>query len=62
MTRYASRLAELGDIVAGSTPERRTGDEITICNLTGTRVQDTALATFAKQHADTANARFIVKA
>ena len=38
---------ELGEIVAGRKPGRRSDDEITVCDLTGTGVQDTAIATHA---------------
>src|SRR5690606_6867308 len=38
---------ELGEIVAGTRPGRRAADDITICDLTGTGAQDTAIATFA---------------
>ncbi|MEQ8816135.1 MAG: cyclodeaminase [Thalassobaculum sp.] len=38
---------ELGEIVAGHKPGRRSADEITVCDLTGTGVQDTAIATHA---------------
>ena len=36
---------ELGEIVTGRHPGRRSDDEITICDLTGTGAQDTAIAT-----------------
>jgi ornithine cyclodeaminase/alanine dehydrogenase-like protein (mu-crystallin family) len=35
---------ELGEIVAGLKPGRRSADEITVCDLTGTGAQDTAIA------------------
>ncbi len=38
---------ELGEIVAGQKPGRRSDDETTVCDLTGTGVQDTAIATHA---------------
>jgi ornithine cyclodeaminase len=41
------RADELGEIVAGLKPGRRSDDEITVCDLTGTGVQDTAVATHA---------------
>lgn len=47
-------FAELGDIVAGKAPGRTSPDQITIADLTGTGVQDTAIATFARQRADRA--------
>ena len=47
-----ARIVELGEIVCGHSPGRESDDEITICDLTGTGVQDTAIATFARQRAD----------
>ncbi|HSR71351.1 MAG TPA: cyclodeaminase, partial [Kiloniellales bacterium] len=38
---------ELGQIVAGARPGRERNDQITLCDLTGTGVQDTAIATLA---------------
>jgi len=38
---------ELGEIAAGLKPGRRSDDEVTVCDLTGTGVQDTAIATHA---------------
>jgi ectoine utilization protein EutC len=42
-----SAFPELGQIVAGTAAGRRSDDEITFCDLTGTGVQDTAIATLA---------------
>ena len=47
---------ELGDIVAGNAPGRPSPEAITICDLTGTGLQDTAIATFARQRAEAAGA------
>lgn len=44
-------FAELGDIVAGTAPGRQAATDITIADLTGTGVQDTAIATLARQRA-----------
>ncbi len=41
------RPVELGEIVLGTKPGRTTDEEITICDLTGTGAQDTAIANFA---------------
>lgn len=41
------RPTELGEIVAGAKSSRTADDEVTICDLTGTGAQDTAIATFA---------------
>jgi ornithine cyclodeaminase len=38
---------ELGEIVAGLKPGRQSEQEVTVCDLTGTGVQDTAIATHA---------------
>lgn len=40
-------FAELGDIVSGTTPGRTSDDQLTIADLTGTGVQDTAIANHA---------------
>lgn len=48
------KFYELGDIVIGKAAGRKTLDDITICDLTGTGIQDTAIATFARQKAETA--------
>ncbi|KGF70524.1 ectoine utilization protein EutC [Hoeflea sp. BAL378] len=42
-----TRFAELGDIVAGKANGRISDEAITLADLTGTGVQDTAIATFA---------------
>lgn len=47
---------ELGQIVAGRKPGRRSPAGITICDLTGTGVQDTAIATLARDRAMAAKA------
>ena len=38
---------ELGEVISGSKPGRTSGEDITICDLTGTGAQDTAIATYA---------------
>jgi ornithine cyclodeaminase len=47
---------ELGQIVAGLRHGRSSGSELTIADLTGTGVQDTAIATLARDRARDANA------
>ena len=47
---------ELGQIVAGTKTGRTTRDEITLADLTGTGVQDTAIATLARERAEAAGA------
>ncbi len=42
-----AHFPELGQIIAGQTPGRTQRDEVTICDLTGTGAQDTAIATLA---------------
>ncbi len=43
---------ELGQIVAGLAPGRSSADQITVCDLTGTGAQDTAIATLARGRAE----------
>ena len=47
---------ELGQIVAGQKPGRTAADQITIADLTGTGIQDTAIATLAFARAGSAGA------
>jgi ornithine cyclodeaminase len=42
-----STVIELGEITSGKIPVRQNQDHITICDLTGTGVQDTAIARLA---------------
>lgn len=42
------RPAELGEVITGARPGRRTPQDVTICDLTGTGVQDTAIATHVR--------------
>ena len=42
-----ARVWEIGEIVQGKAPARQSGDQITICDLSGTGVQDTAIADLA---------------
>jgi ornithine cyclodeaminase len=42
-----SAVDELGEICIGARPGRQSDDEVTVCDLTGTGVQDTAIATHA---------------
>jgi ornithine cyclodeaminase len=51
-----AEVAELGEVVARLKPGRRSAGEITIADLTGTGVQDTAIAAFARDRARTAGA------
>ena len=47
LLREADVQAQLGEIVAGRKPGRTSGDQITICDLTGVGFQDTAIAAMA---------------
>src|SRR5690606_32145317 len=49
-------LPELGAVIAGKAAGRTSADEITIADLTGTGVQDTAIATLARARASAAAA------
>jgi ornithine cyclodeaminase len=53
---------ELGEIIAGSKTGRGTDDQVTICDLTGTGAQDTAIATYALLAAKKAGIGTIIKA
>ena len=44
-------VIELGEITAGRLSGRESADEITVCDLTGTGVQDTAIALLAYRKA-----------
>jgi ornithine cyclodeaminase len=44
-------ITELGEITAGRKPGRQNDRQITLCDLTGTGVQDTAIARLALQRA-----------
>jgi ornithine cyclodeaminase len=47
----AMRIVELGDIAAGKQPGRSSAQQITVCDLTGVGVQDTAIASLAYRKA-----------
>lgn len=49
-----ARQTELGQIVAGRAIGRSDSEQVTLCDLTGTGVQDTAIATLARQRAEAA--------
>jgi ornithine cyclodeaminase len=46
-----TQVTELGEIIAGKKRGRRTASDITVADLTGTGVQDTAIATLARDRA-----------
>jgi ornithine cyclodeaminase len=54
-------FAELGDIVAGKAKGRPSPDAITISDLTGTGVQDTAIATLARERTEAAKAGTVIE-
>ena len=51
---------ELGAVIAGQSPARENDRQITVCDLTGTGVQDTAIATFARERAEAAGAGLVI--
>ncbi|MDI6834830.1 ectoine utilization protein EutC [Ciceribacter thiooxidans] len=51
-----AEFAELGQVIAGLRPGRTRADDITIADLTGTGIQDTAIATLAFARARAAGA------
>lgn len=53
---------ELGQVIAGVAPGRRSESDITICDLTGTGAQDTAIATYALAAARRAGAGALIQA
>ena len=57
-----AQFPELGDIVSGKFAFQRTQEAITICDLTGTGVQDTAIATFASERASLISAGIEIEA
>jgi ornithine cyclodeaminase len=66
-TRAAGHLigtipAELGEVIAGMRPGRTSDTDITICDLTGTGAQDTAIATYALAAARKAGGGTIIQA
>jgi ornithine cyclodeaminase len=53
------RFAELGEVIAQKEQGRANDDEVTVCDLTGTGAQDTAIATLALTRARKAQAGLI---
>jgi ornithine cyclodeaminase len=52
---------ELGEIIAGSRSGRQSEEDITICDLTGTGAQDTAIATLARRLCAEAEQGLVIK-
>ncbi len=44
--------AELGEVILGKAPGRQAEQDVTICDLTGTGAQDTAIASFVRREFD----------
>ena len=42
-----AKYAELGEVIAGTAPGRKSDTDLIICDLTGTGIQDTAIADLA---------------
>ncbi|TBU75494.1 ectoine utilization protein EutC [Phytopseudomonas daroniae] len=55
-------FAELGQVIAGQRPGRTSAVQITLCDLTGTGAQDTAIASLAFERARAAGKGFIFNA
>ncbi|SAK49888.1 ectoine utilization protein EutC [Caballeronia catudaia] len=51
VTHADTSYAELGQVIAQQVPGRTNDEEVTVCDLTGTGAQDTAIATLALQRA-----------
>jgi ornithine cyclodeaminase len=45
-------ISELGELIAGAKPGRTSDEQISVCDLTGVGVQDTAIARLAFQKAE----------
>ena len=48
-------IAEFGNVIFGKSSGRKNETDITICDLTGTGVQDTAIAVYAFEQATKLN-------
>lgn len=56
-----SSAVELGAVVSGDHPGRTADDQITICDLSGTGAQDTAIASLAVERCETAGAGIAIE-
>ncbi|HTV71037.1 MAG TPA: ectoine utilization protein EutC [Rhizobiaceae bacterium] len=56
VAKETDQFAELGGVIAETATGRRSPDDITLADLTGTGVQDTAIATLARDRARAASA------
>ncbi len=61
--RHGEDLAvlELGEITSGARPGRQSADQVTVCDLTGTGVQDTAIAVLAWRKATAAGLGSVIE-
>ncbi|EFO29819.1 ectoine utilization protein EutC [Roseibium sp. TrichSKD4] len=48
MIKETGEIAEIGQVIAGTHNGRQSESDITLCDLTGTGVQDTAIATYTR--------------
>jgi ornithine cyclodeaminase len=55
-----ARLVELGEVVSGSRPGRTSVEQITVCDLTGTGAQDTAIAGLTVERARRAGVGHVI--
>ena len=55
------RAVELGSIIAGNTPGRTDDEQVTICDLTGTGAQDTAIASLAVERCAAKEAGIVIE-
>lgn len=53
---HDAAFAELGEVIAGKMPGRTSANDVTICDLTGTGAQDTAIAALALERVRAAGA------
>jgi len=49
LVKASAEFSEIGQVIAGQKTARQNESEITLCDLTGTGIQDTAIATLAYQ-------------
>lgn len=58
--KLGEQIAELGDLISGKAAGRESSAEITICDLTGVGVQDTAVAVLARDRANAAGLGMVI--
>jgi ornithine cyclodeaminase len=59
---FTATPPELGEVIAGAKSGRKAESDVTICDLTGTGAQDTAIATHALAAARTAGTGAVIQA